>query len=151
MFKEQAKEYIATFETYLDDNKDEIEALRILYNQEKIAITYTMLKDLEKKLIAYNNQFKPGILMDVLSNAGRRKRKSKTLKQRNGAGRFTNLIQLVRYGYKLDDELVSLKRRFGSYFNLYCGQACKLRRNKLKSCGRLQNISFKTAVSRTLN
>ena len=60
--KEQAKQYIDTFEKYLEDNKDEIEALRILYNQEKVAITYTMLKDLEKKLIAYNNQFKSEFL-----------------------------------------------------------------------------------------
>ncbi|UTD06440.1 DEAD/DEAH box helicase family protein [Treponema denticola] len=121
--KEQAKEYIATFETYLDDNKDEIEALRILYNQEKIAITYTMLKDLEKKLIAYNNQFKPEFLWTCYQTLDGESGKVKPLNRETELDVFTNLIQLVRYGYKLDDELVSLKRRFGSYFNLYCGQA----------------------------
>ena len=121
--KEQAKEYIATFETYLDDNKDEIEALRLLYNQEKVAITYTMLKDLEKKLIAYNNQFTPEFLWTCYQTLDGESGKVKPLNRETELGVFTNLIQLVRYGYKLDDELVSLKRRFGSYFNLYCGQA----------------------------
>ena len=121
--KEQAKEYIVTFETYLADNKDEIEALRILYNQEKVAITYTMLKDLEKKLIAYNSQFKPEFLWTCYQTLDGESGKVKPLNRETELGVFTNLIQLVRYGYKLDDELVSLKRRFGSYFNLYCGQA----------------------------
>ena len=121
--KEQAKEYIVTFETYLDDNKDEIEALRLLYNQEKVAITYTMLKDLEKKLIAYNNQFTPEFLWTCYQTLDGESGKVKPLNRETELGVFTNLIQLVRYGYKLDDELVSLKRRFGSYFNLYCGQA----------------------------
>ena len=60
--KEQSKQYIDSFEKYLEENKDEVEALRILYNQKKVAITYSMLKDLEKKLLAYNNQFKSEFL-----------------------------------------------------------------------------------------
>ena len=121
--KEQAKQYIDTFEEYLEDNKDEVEALRILYNQEKVAITYTMLKDLEKKLIAYNNQFKSEFLWTCYQTLDGETGNVKPLNKETELGVLTNLIQLVRYGYKLDNELVSLKRRFGSYFNLYCGQA----------------------------
>lgn len=121
--KEQAKQYIEVFEKYLDDNKDEIEALRILYNQEKVAITYSILKDLEKRLIACNNQFKAEFLWICYQTLDGETGNVKPLNKETELGVLTNLIQLVRYGYKLDDELVSLKRRFGSYFNLYCGQA----------------------------
>ena len=121
--KEQAKQYIDTFEKYLEDNKDEVEALRILYNQKKVAITYSMLKDLEKKLLAYNNQFKSEFLWTCYQTLNGESGKVKPLNKETELGVLTNLIPLVRYGYKIDNELVSLKRRFGSYFNLYCGQA----------------------------
>lgn len=121
--KEQAKTYIESFEKYLEDNKDEVEALRILYNQEKVAITYSMLKDLEKKLIVYNNQFKSEFLWTCYQTLDGESGNVKPLNKETEFGVLTNLIQLVRYGYKLDSELVSLKRRFGRYFNLYCGQA----------------------------
>ncbi len=121
--KEQSKQYIDLFEEYLEENKDEVEALRILYNQDKVAITYTMLKDLEKKLIVHNNQFKSEFLWTCYQTLDGEKGKVKPLNRETELSVLTNLIQLVRYGYKLDDELVSLKRRFGSYFNLYCGQA----------------------------
>ncbi|MDD7610996.1 MAG: DEAD/DEAH box helicase family protein [Spirochaetales bacterium] len=121
--KEQAKTYIDAFEEYLEENKDEVEALRILYNQEKVAITYTMLKDLEKKLLAYNNQFKSEYLWTCYQTLDGESGNVKPLNKETELGVLTNLIQLVRYGYHLDNELVSLKRRFGSYFNLYCGQA----------------------------
>lgn len=121
--KEQSKQYIDSFEKYLEENKDEVEALRILYNQEKVAITYSMLKDLEKKLLAYNNQFKSEFLWTCYQTLNGESGKVKPLNKETELGVLTNLIPLVRYGYKIDNELVSLKRRFGSYFNLYCGQA----------------------------
>ena len=121
--KEQAKGYIEQFENYIDDNKDEIEALRILYNQEKVVITHTMLKDLEKKLLAHNNQFKSDFLWTCYQTLDGETGNVKPLNKDTELGVLTNLIQLVRYGYKIEKELVSLKRRFGSYFNLYCGQA----------------------------
>lgn len=121
--KEQSKQYIDSFEKYLEENKDEVEALRILYNQEKVAITYSMLKDLEKKLLAYNNQFKSEFLWTCYQTLDGESGKVKPLNKETELGVLTNLIPLVRYGYKIDNELVSLKRRFGSYFNLYCGQA----------------------------
>lgn len=121
--KEQSKQYIDSFEKYLEENKDEVEALRILYNQEKVAITYSMLKDLEKKLLAYNNQFKSEFLWTCYQTLDGETGNVKPLNKETELGVLTNLIQLVRYGYKIEKELVSLKRRFGSYFNLYCGQA----------------------------
>ena len=121
--KEQAKGYIEQFEDYINDNKDEIEALRIIYNQEKIAITHSMLKDLEKKLITHNNQLRSDFLWNCYQTLDGETGNVKPLSKETELGILTNLIQLVRYGFKIENELVSLKRRFGSYFNLYCGQA----------------------------
>ncbi len=121
--KEQAKGYIEQFEDYINDNKDEIEALRIIYNQEKIAITHSMLKDLEKKLITHNNQFRSDFLWTCYQTLDGETKNVKPLNKESELGILTNLIQLVRYGFKIENELFSLKRRFGSYFNLYCGQA----------------------------
>lgn len=121
--KEQAKGYIEQFEDYINDNKDEIEALRIIYNQEKIAITHSMLKDLEKKLITHNNQLRSDFLWTCYQTLDGETGNVKPLNKETELGILTNLIQLVRYGFKIEKELVSLKRRFGSYFNLYCGQA----------------------------
>lgn len=121
--KEQAKGYIEQFEDYINDNKDEIEALRIIYNQEKIAITHSMLKDLEKKLITHNNQFRSDFLWTCYQTLDGETKNVKPLNKESELGILTNLIQLVRYGFKIENELFSLKRKFGSYFNLYCGQA----------------------------
>ena len=44
--KETAKKYIENFEKYLEDHKDDIEALRIIYNSEDKVITHDMLMEL---------------------------------------------------------------------------------------------------------
>ena len=54
---EEAKDTTSAFEQYCHDHQDEIEALRILYNQNGERITYSMLKDLENKLKMENNKF----------------------------------------------------------------------------------------------
>ena len=82
-----------------------------------------MLKDLEKKLLDYNNQFKSDFLWTCYQTLDGETGNVKPLNKDTELGVLTNLIQLVRYGYKIEKELVSLKRKFGSYFNLYCGQA----------------------------
>ena len=54
---ESAKTYIENFEKYLNENRDSIEALRILYNSEDIIITHTMLVELRDRLLAENKQY----------------------------------------------------------------------------------------------
>ena len=55
--KESAKTYIENFEKYLDDNKDSIEALRIIYNSENTLITHKMLLELQDRLLAESRQY----------------------------------------------------------------------------------------------
>ncbi|MDO5401256.1 MAG: DEAD/DEAH box helicase family protein [Eubacteriales bacterium] len=120
--KETAKSFIANFEKYLNDNADKIEALRIIYNSEDTVITYSMLTDLQTKLIAENGQFTPYYIWKnykILDNDGN----VEELDTKQNIKALTHLIQLVRYAYHKNNKLVSLIKGYAQRFNLYCGQA----------------------------
>lgn len=120
--KETAKGFIENFEKYLKDNADQIEALRIIYNSEDTVITYSMLTELQDKLIAENGQFTPYYIWKnykILDNDG----SVDDLDTKQSIKALTHLIQLVRYAYKKSDKLVSLIKGYSQRFNLYCGQA----------------------------
>ncbi|MCR5344884.1 MAG: DEAD/DEAH box helicase family protein [Lachnospiraceae bacterium] len=119
--KETAKDYIDNFEKYLDDNKDSIEALRIIYNSENTLITHKMLVELRDRLIAENSQYVPYQiwknykLLDSDGNVD-------DLDVKNNVNALTNLIQLVRFAYKKNSRLTSLITGYRRRFALYCGQ-----------------------------
>lgn len=120
--KETAKSFIESFEKYINDNSDQIEALRIIYNSEDAVITYSMLTELQDKLIAENGQFTPYYIWKnykILDNDG----SVDDLDTKQSIKALTHLIQLVRYAYKKNDKLVSLIKGYSQRFNLYCGQA----------------------------
>lgn len=120
--KETARSFIATFEKYLDDNKDAIEALRIIYNSEDTVITYSMLCELQEQLLSANKSYTPYYIWSnykTLDTDGQ----VEELNVKQNVNALTHLIQIVRYAFKKNYTLTSL---FGSYaqrFNLYCGQA----------------------------
>lgn len=120
--KETAKSFIANFEQYLNDNADKIEALRIIYNSEDTVITYSMLTELQDKLIAENGQFTPYYIWKnykILDDSGN----VEDLDIKQNIKALTHLIQLVRYAYYKSDKLVSLIKGYSQRFSLYCGQA----------------------------
>ena len=47
---EEAHDTTQAFEQYVNEHRDEIEALRIIYNNNGEPITYAMLKDLENRM-----------------------------------------------------------------------------------------------------
>ncbi|MCI5059846.1 MAG: DEAD/DEAH box helicase family protein [Alphaproteobacteria bacterium] len=59
--KENAKELVQDFENYLEENKDEIEALTIFYDtpQRRQNVTYAMIKDVMEKLRADKPKLAP--------------------------------------------------------------------------------------------
>lgn len=120
--KETAKSFIANFEQYLNDNADKIETLRIIYNSEDTVITYSMLTELQDKLIAENGQFTPYYIWKnykILDNDGN----VEEVDTKQNIKALTNLIQLVRYAYRKSNKLVSLIKGYSQRFSLYCGQA----------------------------
>ncbi len=117
---ETSRKFIDNFEKYIQEHKDNIEALRIIYNSEKKLITYSLLSDLKDKLLAYDKQFTPYMIWKNykrLDTEG----KVEELDQKNNLNALTNLIQLVRYAYKKNDRLFSLFGISAQRFELYAG------------------------------
>ena len=117
---ETANTFIDNFEKYLEDHKDSIEALRIIYNSENKLITYSMLCELRDSLIQADRQFTPYFIWKNykrLDTEG----KVKELEQTKNLNALTHLIQLARYAYKRNDELFSLFGIYSQRFNLYVG------------------------------
>ena len=119
--KETARKYIDGFEKYIEDNKDTIEALRIIYNSEDTLITHKILVDLKDRLLAENRQYgvyqlwKGYKLLDTEGNVD-------DLDIKHNVNMLTNLIQIVRYAYRKNRKLTSLMTGYGKRFSLYCGQ-----------------------------
>ena len=119
--KETAKGYVESFEKYLNDNKDSIEALRIIYNSEDTVITHKMLVELRDRLLSENKQYgvyqlwKSYRILDEEGNVDE-------LDIKHNVSALTNLIQIVRYAYKKNQKLTSLVVGYAQRFSLYCGQ-----------------------------
>lgn len=123
--RETAKSFIENFEKYLDENKDSIEALRILYNSEDTVITHSMLSELRDRLLSESRQYgvyqiwKNYRVLDTKGNVD-------DLDVKANANALTNLIQIVRYAYKKNRKLTSLINGYAKRFSLYCGQRQRL-------------------------
>ena len=120
--KETAKSYIENFEKYLEDNKDSIEALHIIYNSEDTIITHSMLADLRDRLLSESRQY--GVYQiwknyKVLDENG----DVDDLDVKTNVNALTNLIQIVRFAYGKNQKLTSLIKGYAQRFSLYCGQA----------------------------
>lgn len=117
---EEAKNTTEAFEEFCRENADEIEALRIIYNNEGEPITYSMLKDLEHKLKMANNHFAPKQIWNSYAVLSPGKVKRSTTKEESDA--LTNIIQLVRFAFRQIDRLDSVVITSKQYFNLWLGQ-----------------------------
>ncbi len=117
---EEAQSTTEAFEQYCRDHSDDIEALRILYNNEGTPITYQMLKDLENKLKMENNRFAPKLLWNSYAILYGDKVRRTTKKEETEA--LTNIIQLVRFAYHQTERLESAYPTARSMFNLWYGR-----------------------------
>lgn len=120
--KETARAFIENFEKYLNDNKDSIEALRIIYNSENVIITHDMLCELRDKLVSENRLFTPYYIWNnykILDSDGN----VEQLDVKQNVNALTHLIQLARYAFRKNTNLASLYTGYSQRFSLYCGQA----------------------------
>ena len=117
---EEAKNTTEAFEEFCREHSDEIEALRIIYNNEGEPITYSMLKDLEKKLKMADNHFTSKQLWNSYAILNPSSVRRSTTKEESDA--LTNIIQLVRYAFRQIERLDSVVATSKQYFNLWLGQ-----------------------------
>lgn len=118
--QEEAKELTSAFEKYCDEHQDEIEALRMIYNNDGEPLTYALLKDLENKLKLANNKFQTSRLWNSYAIVSPQSVKKYTTKEEKEA--LTNIIQLVRFANHQIEKLESLYPLAQQRFNLWYGQ-----------------------------
>ena len=117
---EEAQNTTEAFAEFCREHTDEIEALRIIYNNEGEPITYSMLKDLENKLKMANNHFTSKQLWNSYAILNPNSVRRSTTKEESDA--LTNIIQLVRYAFRQIERLDSVVTTSKQYFNLWLGQ-----------------------------
>ena len=118
--QEEAQATTSAFEAYCEEHKDEIEALRIIYNNQGEPLTYAILKDLENKLKFANSKFNTSLLWNSYAIINPPMVKHSSTKEEKEA--LTNIIQLVRYAFHQIGRLESLYPSANQRFNLWCGQ-----------------------------
>ena len=129
--KEESETYIQSFEKYMDENKDKVEALRIIYNEEDIPISHAMLEDLQEKLLKENRMYKAGYIWQNYKVL-KADNSIVPLETRNELEALTNLIQIARYVYGKTNRLVSLFRGWRRGFNLYTAPQRNLDEDQIK-------------------
>lgn len=118
--EEEAIEVTSAFEQYCNDHQDEIEALRMIYNNDGEPLSYTILKDLENKLKLANSKFQTSRLWNCYTIVNPQSVKKHTTKEEKEA--LTNIIQLVRFANHQIETLESLYPTAQQRFNLWYGQ-----------------------------
>ena len=118
--QEEASEVTSAFEKYCDEHQDEIEALRMIYNNDGEPLTYVILKDLENKLKIANNKFQSSRIWNSYAIVNPQSVKKHTTKEEKEA--LTNIIQLVRFANHQIERLESLYPQAQQRFNLWYGQ-----------------------------
>lgn len=118
--QEEAVSTTQAFEEYVNTHRDEIEALRIIYNSTNEPITYALLADLRSKLLSADIRFAPLRLWSSYSVIEDNKVvKLQTQTERES---LTNLIQLVRYAFHFIPELKPISAFSAQRFELWSGQ-----------------------------
>ena len=118
--KEDAKASTSAFEEYVHTHKDEIEALRMIWNGESEKLSPDALLHLQKEIHRYLPTFSIQRLWnDYAVLSPEKVRPLKTDAERKA---LTNLIQLVRLAYNQIQSLFSLESVAAQRFELWCGQ-----------------------------
>lgn len=123
-FSEQkAKELTSNFENYIEQNKDEIDALSIIYNAQYSTrhLTYDKIKALSNKLSTEI----PPLETAGLWRAYKLLEKDRVRNIKDPAKLLTNLVQLVRFAIGKDDTLEDFEAVANSRFNLWKGRQLK--------------------------
>lgn len=117
---EDANATTQAFEEYCRTHADEIEALRIIYNNEGTPVTFAMLQDLKRRMEQVNSSFRPGALWN--SYAVLQPDNVKRYANSSEREALTNIIQLVRFAFRHIEHLESVVGTARQYFNLWMGQ-----------------------------
>lgn len=121
--KERAKTLITSFREFIEQNKDEIDALSIIYGEQykKRHLTYNAITDLAEKM----RQAQPPLATVEIWRAFEVIEKDKVQHVKNPARILTNLVQLVRFALGRDNSLEEFDKVANQRFNLWKGRQLK--------------------------
>ena len=114
--REKASALVSSFREYIEEHKDDIRALQVLYSRpHKERLTFSEVKELARAIERPPRQWTP----DVLWRAYEMLDQSKV---RGSGGRMlTDIVSLVRYTLHQDDELVpfrdQVEQRFAAWLS----------------------------------
>ena len=119
----KAQELTTNFKTFIEANKDEIDALSIIYNQQykERHLTYEKIEDLHKKLASEM----PPLETANLWRAYQLLQKDKVQSVKDPAKLLTNIVQLVRFAIGQDEKLEDFSSVANSKFELWKGRQIK--------------------------
>ena len=108
---ERARQTVASFRRFIDDNKDEITALSVLYSLPySKRLTFREIKELAGAIGRPPHQWTPERLWEAYETLDRSKVHG------SGGRVLTDLVSLVRFALEQDDELVSYPELVGERF-----------------------------------
>jgi type I restriction enzyme R subunit len=129
--REKAAVMVASFRSYIEEHKDDIRALQVLYSRPyKERLTFAEIKELAKTLERPPRQW----TTEKLWHAYEMLDKSKV--RGSGGQMLTDIVSLVRYTLEQDDELVpfrdQVERRFSAWLGVQEAQGVSFTPEQLK-------------------
>jgi type I restriction enzyme R subunit len=117
---ERARGVVQSFEQFIEDHKDEITALQVLYSKPyKARLSFDDIKELADQIQAPPNLWNESQLWQAYAALEKTK-----VKGAGGRRILTDLVSLVRFAIHQDNELVPFPERVQANFNAWlAGQA----------------------------
>ena len=119
---QKAQELTTNFKNFIENNKDEIDALSIIYNKsyKDRHLTYEKIRDLTEKLSKEMPPLETANLWHAYQILDRSKVKTKAPERL-----LTNIVQLVRFAMGMDEILEDFSSVANSKFELWKGRQIK--------------------------
>jgi type I restriction enzyme R subunit len=109
--REKAAELVGSFRQYIEEHKDDIRALQVLYSRPySERLTFAEIKDLATTIQRPPRQWTPERLWRAYETLDQSKVRG------SGGGMLTDIVSLVRYTLDQDDELVPFRDQVDERF-----------------------------------
>ena len=122
--KEQAKSITTSFERFIEENKDVITALQVLYNEPHAhRLRFEDMKELAAQIQALPRSWTPELLWRAYETLDRSR-----VREAGGARLLTDIVSLVRFALQQEDELVPFAEEVRERFQGWLAQQESRRR-----------------------
>jgi type I restriction enzyme R subunit len=116
--KEKARALVKSFEGFVEENRDEITALEVLYSQPYAKrLRYSDIKSLAEKIQAPPRSWTPETLWRAYETLDRDR-----VRDASGQRILTDIVSLVRFALRQEDTLVPYTEKVGERFQNWMAQ-----------------------------